>query len=82
MTVVVGDSWMDDSVKEKPMVMLDVDRNLLYEVASRAEDSLLQERLDAQYLAPNDAVRVIADMDALLQVVCDIYAAIEKYDNE
>ncbi len=82
MTVVVGDSWMDDSVKEKPMVMLDVDRNLLYEVASRAEDSLLQERLDAQYLAPNDAFRVIADMDALLQVVSDIYAAIERYDNE
>ncbi len=82
MTVVVGDSWMDDSVKVKSMVILHVDRNLLYEVAYRAEDSLLQDRLDAQYLAPNDAFRVIADMDALLQVVAAIYKAIEWYDNE
>jgi hypothetical protein len=81
-TVVVGDSWMDDSVKVKSMVILHVDRNLLYEVAYRAEDSLLQDRLDAQYLAPNDAFRVIADMDALLQVVAAIYKAIEWYDNE
>jgi hypothetical protein len=73
---------MDDSVKVKSMVILHVDRNLLYEVAYRAEDSLLQDRLDAQYLAPNDAFRVIADMDALLQVVAAIYKAIEWYDNE
>jgi hypothetical protein len=79
--VVVGDSWMDDS-KEKRMVMLDVDRNLLYEIVSRAEDSLLQERLEAMYLDMASAERVTADLDNLLQVVSDIYAAIEKYDNE
>jgi hypothetical protein len=72
---------MDDS-KEKRMVMLDVDRNLLYEIVSRAEDSLLQERLEAMYLDMASAERVTADLDNLLQVVSDIYAAIEKYDNE
>jgi hypothetical protein len=80
--VVVGDSWMDDSVKEKSMVILHVDRNLLYEVAYRAEDSLLQDRLETQYLDAAWAECVVADLDNLLEVVAAIYKAIEWYDNE